>query len=406
MCFKHFPYSGQQQPRKKSKTEKSVFDEKGFNESTMQWFGKHIIKKGSCISWDGTFEIPVTYLEHPELGVEARAKVTKQVNHIIDSMKKKGILKYNIVVLIWKHELVSSGLDTNDLKIDMVNKPNIMFQVICGDHTSAAFLKLHNDDPNNKAFKKVKVHIIVCDKTSENERFANNYGGLDNYVANTSLDINMVQMTINMHRKFMQIDSTSLSKSQKNAKKQEVRDNVTANSTFKRTTVSNASAIAAYKGKVWDLLEKVFTGKHIKGKPKGKGARVKQELESISNFIHMSKIPENHLCRWLQRVVDGKDTPKAFETACKNYKKTVRVQGQILDYVTSIRPRLPISDWEDLCEHYPIFQDEEWINQLVGWTGDQARDQIGPQSKSDISDKIKAFEAAEKDDDDEVCLYL
>ena len=89
--------------------------------------------------------------------------------------------------------------------------------------------------------------------------------------------------------------------------------------------------------------------------------------------------------------------PKQFETKCKHFKKVLRVQAQILEYIQQIRPRTPLRiTFDELCEIYPFCEDGEWVNQICQWVGDNIKDTIPGHGKQCINDKVMAQENLEK----------
>ena len=234
------------------------FDERKYNEATMAFVERYTIKKGRRMNYAGKFLIPVSYLSHPTVTVEARKQIDKQVLLISESMDKKGVLKYEIVVLIWKEEFDAAGLDIDNLIINFNAKPNVNFQVICGDHTGCAFQLLHRKFPTEKCYMNALCTIIVCERTEENEGYANNYGGLSNYLGSTMISQDLVSITITLHGKFVVIDEMNISIRDKNKRKKHLRDLYTASSKYKRTTISNASSLAAHKGLLYGIYLKKF----------------------------------------------------------------------------------------------------------------------------------------------------
>ena len=371
------------------------FDQKEFNKESINWALSHTVKTGTRISWDGKFELPTNYLTHPELSVEARERVLVQVENITTSIQTKGILEYRIVVLIWQQDLDKEGITIKSLlDQEWDEKPKIVYQVICGDHTVAAFQRLARQETTVKEFKKLWCRIIVCKKNDETVKYANSYGGLDNYVMNSASELTLVQITIKMHYKFIEIEERmDLTDKMKSAMKKQCRDTYVATSNYESTTLGSASAVASNKGEVWALLEQVLKGNY-KMEKKGRASQVPK---GISNYIHMANIPAESLCRWLERIICGHLIPRQFEAKCKLYKKTARVQIQIVSFVHSIRAKKhTINSWEKLCLIYPFFLDHNWINQLVAWVGPGVKEKIGPNIKQGIIDKIEQLEAEQK----------
>ena len=191
------------------------------NEEAIAWANKYIVKKGNSITFDGCFKINVEFLDHPEILVAIRTINDPHVKDIMENIKLKGVLAYKIVVLIWKEECEKAGIDPKNPNFNFVRKPNMKFQVICGDHTGEAIKLLHVDEPTNKKYQKVTCKVIICEKNDENIKYANTYGGLDNFVASTSLTSNIVDITINMHDKFLEIDNTRMTDNKRQKKKKD-----------------------------------------------------------------------------------------------------------------------------------------------------------------------------------------
>jgi len=358
------------------------------NEATYKWAEDHTLTQGSRITALGKFPLPPAWLQHPEVCIAMRQQNEEHVARVKSSFETKGVLNYHVTVLIWKHEFVRVGYKIENWHYEArLPKPDCNFQVIAGDHTAEALRRLARDYPNHKAYKSVRCDVIVCEKDDRNIQFANSFGGLDNYVASTHLDQSIVEVTMALHDKFMDIEKQRLDQATKKKKRAAYKQTYINNTKFKDTTMGSAAALATKTGEVWNLLEQIFKGKTaiIKGKKP-------QKLNSIVNFIHMSMIPDDRLCRWLQKIIDGEMIPKQFETKCKHFKKVLRVRVYIVEYIQQIRPRITSSVFEDMCEIYPFCADALWVNTICRWVGDNIKDTLTGPSKQAIQDKIVAHE--------------
>jgi len=70
------------------------------NESTYKWVEDHTLTKGPRMNTLGKFPLPPAWLEHPELCVAMRRQNEEHVLKVKTSFETKGVLDYNITVLI------------------------------------------------------------------------------------------------------------------------------------------------------------------------------------------------------------------------------------------------------------------------------------------------------------------
>jgi hypothetical protein len=154
-------------------------------------------------------------------------------------------------------------------------------------------------------------------------------------------------------------------------------------------TIGSMIVLASYTGEIWDLLSLIFTGEVANHPTEQKKFK---PPTSAAYFASMSDIPEDLLTKWLERVVDRGYTPKQFMERCQLYKKTVRVQAWILNFINDIRPGHDFETFEEALQHYTILDDPDYLRELVSWCGATAKDKLHAHVKEDVKSKIIQFE--------------
>ena len=378
--------------KKRSKKQIQVQAEKEKNLAAVDWFEENVIKQGSNMRYDGTFEIMVRWCDHPEVLMEARGRKLAAAEKVSKNMQEKGVLNPKVVILIWEEELTAAGLDKEDIILVLEgDKPSCKFYAIVGDHTVGAMVLNLDLKPNSVEYASVWARIVVCPKTEQNMQHVLNYGNLDNMVQNSGTVTTIWDVTKSVHYKLATIDRQRINQQQKNVMKTEIRDDYKASSSFRNTTLCTAFALAARKGEVWNCVERIYE----EGAKKSSGKKKKNSEQSIHHFAQMSAIPEKTLCAWLHNVLEGNLTSQQFLSRCKLYKKTVSVQNKILSHVNVVMEQ-DFQRYKDLIKKYPGMQDKQWNKRMVDWSDDVAKNPLKQPVKDSVMSIIRAQELADE----------
>ena len=359
------------------------------NEAAIAWKNAWVVKLGSLITYDGKFPLNPRYLERPEDVVSARQRSESIVQTTQTSFLTKGLLEYQIIILIWAEDYYGNRPHNGIFEYNILDKPTYTLQVIAGDHTCEAIRRILVENPSFLQHNTVNCVVIICPRTRDNEKYANVYGNLCNFIKNTATKANIVEITMQIHDKYMAIANMQYLDNQKKKLRSEICKTYVSSSVFKSTTLGSASALAQRTGKVWKLLQRVFLGEVVQ-RPE---QRTKfKPPTGISNFINTANIPEERLCKWLQRICDGLSTTKQFQDSCMAYKKHMKVHALILEFCNTLRGDHKIDTMVKLLKKYPLLDDKPWLNMIVGWTGTAAKDRLTPEARNSIRRKLETNE--------------
>ena len=265
---------------KEKASNKSIME---INEAAMAWSKTWTVKNGRLKTYDGKFPLQPAWLDRPEEMLAARKRQELIVQCTMKSMKEKGILDYSITVLIWAEDYYGSAEAHGNFEYNINVKPKYPIQVISGDHTAESFRRLIEDEPEVLNSKTVNCTVIICPKTEENQRMANTYGNLCNYIKNTAQASNIVEICMQIHDKYISIDEFDYDDATKKRMRKDIKESYIASSAYKGTTMGSCASLATKRGRVWDLMQKIFTG-NVET-PQGSRTKFKAP-NSLTHFIH------------------------------------------------------------------------------------------------------------------------
>ena len=333
----------------------------------------------------GLVEVPVEYLSHPAVDIADRKRNAPHVKVIEKSMTVHGIMKTDVVVLIWLEDILAAGLDPKNIvfaPLNLINnKPPVPMYVIAGDHTALAAKNMHIRHPRNKQFSTISVSLLVSAKNEETKALAKLYGGLDNKIKDTKRTKGTWEYVEEMHNHFT---GTRFEQMDKEAKKKWWEDFL-LKTAAPLASVNSWKVVAQRKGELWENINAIMTGNATNLKPP----------KNTTFFNGMSGIPDRFLIQWSKRVVDGEMLPREFQIRCLKYKKQLSCQQKMLAYVNILlasRSDLQCKDYNDLCTYYPFFKDGQWFNSCVGWMTDRVKDDLVAAIKESIVSKMTAWD--------------
>ena len=347
--------------------------------------GCRVEKCGNLDVKFGNVSIPTEWLKEPDVGFRDRRLNVDHTDKLATSIRGRGVQTTQIIVLVWKEDLISNGFkaDGSDLDRNM-ETINVNFYVIAGSHTVAGIKKLHASKPRNITYRFVAAALHIANKTENNYRLANIYGSMDNTIKALSLKKTAWECVVQMHEWMEEVHNRSdLNKQQKEAHiKQYFKDQPTQTK-YAGNSVGSLRVVAAKRGKLWDNMYCVFEGTTA-----NKKAKVPQ---NTGHFNSMAGIPEDKLIAWSQKVVDGEWGSKDFHLECLKWKKNKMVQGKLIELAGNIDNTLMEHDtYQNLIDHYPFFGDRTWFHKIVSWCDDKQKAPLGATVKKDVRSRMDA----------------
>lgn len=367
---------------------------------TKEWFNDNRVSDKTNLydTQSGKVMLPVGLLVHPEECIEARVRREEIHESVYQSMKKMGVGRTDVVVLVWQEEL-----EENNIELDsMPSAPSeLRYQVLCGDHTVSAMARLHKENPGEDQYKNVACEVVICPKTQHNIRLAYNFGSLDNELKAMTTGITAWDVIVKIHNttgEFI-VKPTASDKAKKVAKAAldkeltEIYKGVSAK--YSKNTFGSMRVLGSKTGELWNNIKKLFDtpipAKVAKGQPK-------PVQPSVGHFYHMADIPEAKLVKWSDRFFRQVDpwNSLVFKKRCETWKKEKRVKGQILEFVNIMYTETKSENWAELCKVYPFFTDDHKVAEWISQVGDAAKSSLIPHVKQQIANHIEAQERAKK----------
>ena len=373
------------------------------------WASKHVTQCNLTNTF-GKSIFPCQWLILPDKNVAARMTGDDGVKKIGDSMTTKGKQDHlmNVEVLAWREDLIAAGLDPNNLVFDTTNanKPPCKLQVIVGAHTTTHIQETNLSRPMNKQYQYIPCTLYVCSKTQENSLMANAYGKLENSVKDSRNKASTWDVLWGLRQAYLETmklchdsDSKQFRKHWKDRKELEIVTFEGAKGTFDQLVV-----VAMMDEQIFKHIQTIMMGETklivaTQKKPKTPAG--------IGAFKDMSDVPKPMLTSWLHRVCQGELLLADFHLMCVNYKKTQRVQNDMVEFVNTVRENSFLNSWKELISTYPPLGDDEWFQKLVTWVGAAAKEKLNEACKSEILTQIIAYEREEEDEEnDKVNLCL
>jgi hypothetical protein len=363
--------------------------------SSKAWFKAHRVLKNCNLLNDARDCVcPCTWLSHPDSELAAREKNMSKVIVLYKVMKKMGVQKSDIVVLIWLHDIIQAGLNIDNLMFDVTSAdPPCKMHTIVGDHTTGSIQMHHSNNVNNPDFQNVEFALVICARTEENIQLAKTFGTLDNYSKSLQSPQTVWDNLNSIHNERIRLLKLKLSKEAFAKVWSGYRSHCTTSmSNYTANTIGSLFVLACFEGQLWSNFASIFRGEVLKRSPPQCQFKIPA---SHHNFCHMSLIPQSKLIEWSKRVVDGFWSCKDFGNRCLKYKKDIRVQGQMLEYVTNLYQE-EYQSYTEMAEKYPFFIDKAWYESICSWCGDQVKSTLPPHAKTNISAKITALANLEK----------
>ena len=378
--------------KKQAKVEQAQQKSRGRSQKCQAWFSSNRVDKIEGLHCEfGLVRIPVQWTRHPDGTVADRKEDQDHVLRVETSMITHGIMKTDIVILIWKEDLVALGLDPENIVFalsptgDVLPNCPVDLHVIAGDHTCTASRNLHVKHPRNKLFQYIEAAVVVSEKNADTIKLAKLYGGLDNKIKHTHKKKSVWEYVTEMHTHFSGAAYANMSKEEKEGWMADMYLKCAS----PKNSVDSWKVVSQTTGDLWTNINTIMTGE----------TRDRKAVppKNTSFFNNMSKIPQEVLVRWSKKVVDGEEKPRDFQQRCLVYKKKVLAQNKFLTYANTLVTDEAdvVHNYNDLCKKYPFFGEADWFMTRVGWMSDKVKDDLSSNIKQSIRDRIASQKAKE-----------
>ena len=151
--------------KKQSRKEQAEMNARVRSNTCKMWFetSRTTGVSGLTVTF-GLVEVPVEYLSHPAGDIADRKRNAPHVKVIEKSMTVHGIMKTDVVVLIWLEDILAAGLDPKNIvfaPLNLINnKPPVPMYVIAGDHTALAAKNICTS--GTPAINNSRPYLFLC----------------------------------------------------------------------------------------------------------------------------------------------------------------------------------------------------------------------------------------------------
>jgi hypothetical protein len=349
---------------------------------------------------DGCCTIPVTWGEHPHITIAERERERLKTIKIANCMLQLGIQRCDIVLLVYLEDITAAMAHwkcTFKELFDTLRKGEcwIVLYCIAGDHTMGAIQLLHVKFPNEKKYMMYQCNIVIAPKNEYTNLMAGVFGSVSNTVSELSTASTMWAIVKTINKVLRDIDnSNSTDEVKKKLKKTRLLQLQQNNShKYTKNSFGSMQVLGGKMGALWDVIYEICEG--LKSEKSDTKGATSAESSGLGHFNTMAGIPEEDLVRWLRRVVDEplEHSTKTFQRRCQLYKKTDKVQSQVLDFINQINQDAQCDDFNELVVAQPWL----WRSQgaefqtIVSWCPDNMKSSLPSVVKTHLKQSMAAY---------------
>jgi hypothetical protein len=231
---------------------------------------------------------------------------------------------------------------------------------ISGNHTTHANEKLFAKYPRHPIWKTMIMDVMMLTGSDHDSEMAHCMGMASNYINGMFLKPQFPDMVTSLHTMKTNAISFNDGRPLSTTAIKKIKDQWGYFNGKNEPATNLYWAIAKREGRLWHLLEAVIYGrvKRLKGRPAFK------KPGSCNQFIHMMKVPDDVIEKFLTHVVDGLWTMRAFVDECKRYKATMSMRKLVLEYMVT-KGWLPDGASWSMCQiEYPVI-DDAWVGSWI-----------------------------------------
>ena len=267
----------------------------------------------------GRFEVPVRMMQSPPLSWGSRTRSEAHINALMKSFTGTGTVNTNIMLVDLGGEARKSHF-----KLDAASQRGLC--AITGDHTRVALTRLSEQFPRNPIFSSMKVPILTPPDTQETFDMLRLWGTLDNFRMSVHQRESFKVVISKMHEHLQADRDRGVTLDQ--ARIKQLKEGWIFSMKTTKNTIGAFYQIAKRTGRLWNLIECILNGQVANPKT------FKIPLSTFP-FTEMSDIPEYHLVKWLQEVVNCKIDTKQFKNKCLAWKVDERIRRAIITHLTT-----------------------------------------------------------------------
>ena len=234
---------------------------------------------------------------------------------------------------------------------------------ISGRHSTHANAKLHQQFPRHILWKELDFGVMVVPGNRRDEEMAHCKGQQANYIAGAFKKPTFADMVIALHTSLThKIKELGVYPGEKDC--QVIKSMWSLFNCVNTTYIGQFWSIAKHTGPVWEKLESVIKGQVARRR----GGPAFKVPKSTHLFNQMGNLPDDVLLEYLDHVISGMWTMKAFYDECKRHKATLLTRRLILEFLI-IKDWLPDgSSWDDCRDKYKDVDDvwvDMWVNSVM-----------------------------------------
>lgn len=269
-----------------------------------------------------------------------------------------------------------------------------------GDHSRVATLELAQAYPKCNTFSQIyTVEVLIVPETPEAFELLRILSNQDNMLCKMQLATSYGEVVEQNHRfQAALVEDWAPEPVPRSAYTTLKEGLVTARVCTSVSSAQNVFMLAKHQGECWDLILQILKGETQplpnKKKPQGKPT-------SAYPFAEMSTLPEETVCKYLKKVIEGEWSYGSLRLNCKMWKSRRKVKDAIKDHLilnTGIVDEHEGEDvtWKHVTQKYPALALKSFLQPWYSYCSKIPVKQSMPSSfHTAVSGHVRVFQTME-----------
>ena len=310
-------------------------------------------------------KLPVMWGGIPENCLLVRMLEIDGVKELVRSFLE-GIHPMDLIGVIWQDPNPVDGgrLSIVYFQVDLESpKPPKRIHIVSGMHRTKALQTCHKSFPRKAAYMYLFLILLIVPRTQANIQTLLWIGNADNKKSQVVVKTTQWSVVLQYTRQLEEFDKDeSMSPAEREAAFTAYKKRTAPQIGFEKNTLHTFSAISSVDSRVMALLMRIFAGEFVVSRE----LKGQKKPECVTHFTSMSGIPTEKICQWLKRILEGEWITRTFMHRCVYYRTRAKVADQVVEYISSLKPRANFSSILDVAVIYPVVVDPQWFDAVVG----------------------------------------
>jgi len=352
-----------------------------------EWLATHRVTDCNLMDRNAKLVVPVNWLTRPTEQC-ARPVDESHVNTIYESLGKLGLQETRVVVVLWKDDLDNAKIDWQEPRFDVTDEtPPVPFHVIMGLHTTLAVQRHNKRDPSAKQFRSLPCEVSIAEKSESALDYIRLTGTVDNTVKGITKKMTCWDCMYQIHNEISRIDKQYAHETEQKRRIRHTRyrESCSGSMGYSPHTMGTMFAIALQEDRVFDKLEKIFTGQVKPRRSKNNKITPFKVPASANNFRSMKIVPVDTVLVWLDFIIDGTETTNDFLCRCNKWRKEAWVTQAILEYINeTLDSSTTYTSYDQAGKTFDFLNDPTWLERIVASCEDEKKKGIPRSTMKEI----------------------